>query len=524
MPEGPVAVPALEVEWQFELPAGVDVAGAVEELARDLGYELASDRVVANTDHYLDTTAWDLRRAGAALRIRDTGEHLEATLKQRDLDSAGSGDMGGPRSRLELNEPFEFSDVATGGLGGPVGARLRAYLDVYLGGAPLAERLLLVTQRRTLEVTAGRQPVASVSIDRTCVAATEFSRIEVESAPGPGPGPTELAERFARQLQQRLSLIPASEGKVTRGMRVTGVVAPESQPPAVAQLNDIAASSTVGELAAAVLGTQAEAFANRRRVASLGLDPAAIHAVRVSLRRLRSAIAVFDGSLPKRARKLQRTARQLRRRLSDARDLDVALAWLAVEFAGDEWAQLRTLVAHRRDAEQEAVAAALGSSEADEVLSRTEELASASTESAIAERGAREAAVELMAPHWKRFRRRVRRLGRDPSEEALHRARISTKSLRYGAQFFVPVRGQPARVLARAAEQLQDDIGAHHDEVVILRSLQELVAAQHLDAVLLERLREREQRVSAVPLTSVVEDFEVARGRWREFRSPDDRG
>ena len=66
-----------------------------------------------------------------------------------------------------------------------------------------------------------------------------------------------------------------------------------------------------------------------------GDDTRAVHDMRVSIRRLRSALATFGESIaPKRLASMRRSARRIGRKLGPVRDADVHLAVLRAALAG----------------------------------------------------------------------------------------------------------------------------------------------------------------------------------------------
>ncbi len=89
---------------------------------------------------------------------------------------------------------------------------------------------------------------------------------------------------------------------------------------------------------------------------------------------------------------------------------------------------------------------------------------------------------------WRALRKAVRRLGRAPSNDALHRVRIQAKRVRYLAEVAAPVvrpaaHRDAATLTAKAATLLQDVLGDLHDGVVTEEWLREtaLVAATSAD-------------------------------------------
>jgi len=103
---------------------------------------------------------------------------------------------------------------------------------------------------------------------------------------------------------------------------------------------------------------------------------------------------------------------------------------------------------------------------------------------------------DLAARELSRLVSRVRRLGKRPTEEALHSLRIKVKRVRYATELGgEPSKKQTARVIA-AATRMQDILGAHQDAVVTEERLRAL--AHDLDktgiSFVAGRLAERERR------------------------------
>jgi CHAD domain-containing protein len=86
----------------------------------------------------------------------------------------------------------------------------------------------------------------------------------------------------------------------------------------------------------------------------------------------------------------------------------------------------------------------------------------------------------LVSKERKRLKKEVLALDADSAspatDAALHEVRKSAKRLRYAAEAAVPVFGKRATTLARAAEEIQESLGDHHDSVVTRDRLRELAA------------------------------------------------
>jgi CHAD domain-containing protein len=86
----------------------------------------------------------------------------------------------------------------------------------------------------------------------------------------------------------------------------------------------------------------------------------------------------------------------------------------------------------------------------------------------------------LVSKERKRLKKEVTALDVDPADPsldaALHEVRKSAKRLRYAAESSAPIFGKPATTLARAAEEIQESLGDHHDSVVTRELLRKLAA------------------------------------------------
>jgi len=81
------------------------------------------------------------------------------------------------------------------------------------------------------------------------------------------------------------------------------------------------------------------------------------------------------------------------------------------------------------------------------------------------DQAASRALPRLVGKPWRSLARKVRKAGRHPTDQELHKIRIGAKQLRYAAELAAPVVGKAARRTATAAEKLQTVLGDHHDAV-----------------------------------------------------------
>ncbi len=222
-----------------------------------------------------------------------------------------------------------------------------------------------------------------------------------------------------------------------------------------------------GPSATALLAAYAER--HRARVldnaqgAILGRDPEHLHRMRTSSRRLRSALKLCRGALPKPRRKaLERELAWLARALGEVRDLDVMLEelprLLGEQPALEAWLQgqlFRTRVPLPAALESERFAT----------------LARELTWLAQPGHGGRKAdrsAALLLEPRIAALRddlqRQARAVGADSSDDQLHRLRILGKRLRYGCELALPA--LPVEGCLAPLRRVHLLLGAHQDAAV----------------------------------------------------------
>jgi CHAD domain-containing protein len=200
----------------------------------------------------------------------------------------------------------------------------------------------------------------------------------------------------------------------------------------------------------------------------VGSDPEDLHQLRVAVRRLRAALREARSLLGEdQGHALRIELNWLGGQLGPARDLDVLLERLrreVEELDGPDAVPagkiITALEADRQQAQQE-VLAALGSSRYAEVLAALQRLVEAPP---VATSDV--SLNEVARKEFRKLGRRMKALGATPSNDALHRARIQAKRLRYATELAAQVLGKDGREVVSAAKEFQDVVGAHQDAVV----------------------------------------------------------
>lgn len=426
---------------------------------------------------YHDTPDLALARAGVTLRRRtgggDEGWHLKLP---RTLDE-----------RLELRRPLGKSASAPPSLARLVVAhssRGRLSPVATLRTRRVVHRLLGTDERLVAEIAddhvEGEAPGQS---------GTTWREIEVELTPGGGDRallahigerlqeagacPSDAASKLARVLADRL---PGDDGS-------DAVDADDTR--------DVSA----GELVRRHLSEQVSALKDLDPLVRLDF-PDAVHKMRVTVRRLRSALATYRRLLERQdTEPLRDELRWLGALLGDARDAEVIHSRLrgAIDeqhpslVVGPVRRRLdRTMRYEHRQAHRRCVAAMDGDRYF-ELLHRLGQVAAGrSLRGKRIDKPADTAIPKEVARAAARMRKFV-----DVAEaldaadrhaeldDALHEVRKAAKRVRYAAESATPVAGKGAKATVEAMKDLQDVLGEHQDTVVARTAVRRLSADAH---------------------------------------------
>jgi CHAD domain-containing protein len=191
-----------------------------------------------------------------------------------------------------------------------------------------------------------------------------------------------------------------------------------------------------------------------------------VHQLRVAMRRLRAALALFNSDLPRRtADMLERELQDLGRTVGSVRDLDVLAAAVAKRGRKID-ARLEpavaTLLRHVREQRTAAHALLATALETPRTRRLTVRLAT------VAKRGGGgeptwKVAADLVRPLLRAVMRGGRGVGASSSARALHRLRIDAKRLRYALEALDGLGGDATRAFAGRLADLQDLLGDQRD-------------------------------------------------------------
>src|SRR5262245_22445680 len=412
---------------------------------------------------YFDTPGETLRKAGVYLRIRDSGGRKVQTIKT----AIGSG---GPFERLEWEREVKGRTPNFSGAG-------RTALKLLTPDLRASLRPVFQTRVRRSVYRLGYEGAdIELAIDQgeiaTAAKQRAISELELELKRGEVRRLFSLARIFADTIPLKLEV----KSKAERGYELLHDDAGE---PEKAADIDIPPTLTVGAAFHAVahnclrqiLANEAATRAGRAEF---------LHQMRIGLRRLRAAIAIFAAANSnEHTDRIKAELRWITQELGPARDLDVFAAEVLTPLRAsgpDDGgsAPARRNFDARRDAAYARAAAALDSSRyRNAILNLAEWIETGPWNDQDNDRKAsrNRTVAEYARQELARLRKKVMKKGAELRQLGVaqrHRLRIRAKRLRYATEFFAttfpgePAAGRRSKSLA-ALKDLQDALGSLND-------------------------------------------------------------
>ena len=491
-------------------------------------------------------------RAGFALRFRDKGGHVEATLKglhsarndaadRREITEALGGSAVRSRAKgssTKESGPGESGTRALAHASGPVGTRVR---DV-AGAKPLRILFEVRTSRQRFAVRR-RRPAADlgeIALDEARFSRGDghrrpmlLTRVEVEAT---APDSTSV-ERLAQRLRAECGLHRASENKFAVGLRSASLdppreARPDHEPEPAPRPMDAAIGA--GDFAAGTLQRLLREWQANEPEARLGEGPEPLHKLRVAGRRMDTVLNLFRAFLPAGLARSRPTLKSLVDALGDVRDVDVrieAVNTFRGKLPENERTALDPLLQHleaERGRKRATMLRALDSKRGREWLDTLPgQLArTASPKSSAPARNptALTAVPDLIRKRYKKLRKCARRLTPESSITEFHKVRVRTKKLRYALEVVAPTYAKPAAEMLGMLHKLQSKLGTQHDSDVIARYLTQLATrppASFTGATLfvMGRMAELHAREAARMGGKVGKPWRKVRGSWKELHA-----
>jgi CHAD domain-containing protein len=451
-----------DVDDDFRLPELATLPG-VRAVSRPLTHTL---RAV-----YFDTEDLRLARQGITVRRRtggaDAGWHVKLPAE------------GG--SRDEIRAPLGRSTKA-------VPAALLDVVKAYSRGGELRPIARITTTRLTRKLLGEDDRVLAEVVDDDVSGATlgevttlrEWREMEVELK----DGSPELLAAADALLARGGATVAANQRKLGRlfDEELGGGLVPAP--------DGLGRRSPAGEVVRSYLrGQLGDLMAWDRRVRRDEYD--SVHKMRVATRRLRSAMQSFGRIVDRdRTREVTDELKWLADSLGEVRDREVLQARLRkrldelpAELAlGPVAARITSRFTSEQAEARTKLLADLDSPRYFALLDRLEQLVADPPFTELASRRAGDLLPRQVRRSWRRVEKEMDAADNGPAEhrdEALHEARKKAKRARYAAESVSDVFGKPAKRFAKQAENLQEQLGEHHDSVVAQDRLRELALQAH---------------------------------------------
>lgn len=422
---------------------------------------------------YYDTNDWRLIQAGITLRRR-TGGHDEGWHLKMPV---------GLHSRREIRMPLSAGD-------GQVPPQLAELVRAHTRGQPLKQVAVISTRRERLILLGDSgESVAELAMDdvsarRTAgtagsAAESRWREVEIELTGG-DLKMLDAADELLRRSGLR---------RATNSAKLERVVGVQARKPRVRKLS---LSSPASDVIVAYLTGQAERL-NELDPMVRRNEPDAVHQMRITTRRLRSALQTY-GSLIWRTDTsgLIAELRWLGVLLGSARDAEVLAGRLRSNLAGTPVDQVIGPVDERLDAHfaplgARAHAELVQALDSPRYFALLDQIDALLADQSLAKGASKPAVTVLPTAVRRTYQRTSRRMtsakrakAGQPLDAALHQARKAAKRARYAAEAVAPAIGQNAARFARRMQRVQSQLGDYQDSVIARQLERDLATAAAL--------------------------------------------
>jgi inorganic triphosphatase YgiF len=456
---------------------GIESEVKFEASTRDL-QKLAAARILRRSDGqlprhkylvstYFDTPKLLLRKNGISLRVRQAGKKRVQTIK------TVNGGISLSRSEWEHKLQGDEPD-------------LRAARGTAL--QPLLSGKLKRELKRDLE------PIFATHVQRTLLPIRSGnSRIELAL----DEGHVRAGRKSSPLAEVELELKRGTASDLFKAARLVAGVAPvkvalksksehgydliTDQPSRAFHGSKIVLRHDISVAAAfQVIGRSVLRHIAANEPAVRAADPEGVHQMRVGVRRLRAAIAVFSELLDcKQTEQIKRDLKWLAGKLGPVRDLDVFLKGKIESFERLDSAtaglpELKSELIYRRDVAAESAKVAITTARYRllifNILEWIEDGRWLRQPRSQGKRKIRQFAADLFERRTRKARRKAKKAG-EVDAHARHKLRIAIKKLRYALYFFETLYSHDGRAKAlsrykKHLKDLQDSLGALNDIAV----------------------------------------------------------
>ncbi len=471
---------------------------------------------------YYDTPERTLRRNGLSLRVRQSGARFVQTVKTDAADDPLR------RGEWEASVPSLAPDLA---LAMPfIPEKLRSRLE-----AQSLEVIFTADIHRHARMIDLPSGTVEVAFDQGMLTAGDqsmpVSEIELELKSGSASTIYEIALRLAEHGEVK----PSIRSKSARGFDLAAGTPPSARRPRKLRLDP---QATLDGAFATIVRSCFLHLLQSLAAAEDGRNPEGVHQLRVSLRRLRSALDLMRsvGALSN-LDGLRSEARRLAQDLSAARDWDVfqlqtlptiakacpaiagfdALGRAAARCQSDAYRKAHHALDDRRCA-----MFLIGLGGWIETRGWRNDVAAEDLDQ-LAE-PAVNFAQRILSEQYAKVLKRGRRF-KSLAAEDVHRVRLATKRLRYLSEFLLPLYEdrKSTRRFSRRLAGLQEELGAFND-MAVTASLLDRLGAEPDSAIAAAAIAGWQARASVAvrpALQSSWRDFTAARVPWSRHTQQD---
>lgn len=304
-----------EIELKIDLPA--HALGRMKSLVLPKGYSATKPVSQVLRSIYFDTDGQALKQAKWSLRVRKSGRDWIQTVK------SGTGVVGG------LSKPREYETKVAGPaleLGKIEDRDLLDGLVALTDGQKLAPQFETVIHRDLSNISDGNGCNIELALDAGEIVTDKLSapigEMELELKAGEASQLFQVAKSLLEGAPVRFS----SQSKAQRGYALAAGEPVAGVVPRPAGATEIAGKDETGEAFRVILRSCLDQIAHNRIATLESDDPEGPHQLRIGLRRLRTAFAIFGPHLSgEEATRLGALAQEIAVDVGHLRDLDVLI-------------------------------------------------------------------------------------------------------------------------------------------------------------------------------------------------------
>lgn len=492
-----------EVELKLWLPPG-----GREKIEAFPAFRAAQPDISEQTTTYFDTPELSLALVGFSLRVRRIGDRWVETLKAVKPGQGAASERGEWEwpiaGSVPVIEPLQETPVAD--VVRVIGPRLQ---PVFATKIQRSSRVLQLEDGTTIET----------SIDEGAIE-TESARLPVrELELELKAGPIAPLYRLAIALHEAAWLRLDPESKASRGYRLWAGLWPKARKAAHVALES---GTSAAEAFRRIIGAGLAHLIENVPPALLG-DVEGVHQMRIAVRRLRSAMKLFEPEIVSDCgARFDGELRDLGHVLGDGRDWDVFTeqtipAALSEQSRDRDLTALREAAARMRDGCHSRIKDALQSPRFTSLLLELAAWAEeGGTHPELLGQGLSKKVEELAPDLLDRVASRARKRGRHivrRSDEELHALRKALKRLRYDTEYFAGLyRRKATKRYEDRCHELQTLLGTVNDARVTPRLAEGLATngEGELDPAL--------ARLAAWSDARRTEAMKRLKAAWKDFR------